>query len=907
MIVDRRRNNNRNLTKKQNKLDLATEDPFIWPAKAAKAAEAETSVDVETPQPAALVITIASISAGGFEKGDFLVREEEGQPVYFDFFEGAFNYIANKGYARMSMDDEEEWKDTLNYAYDSLEGEMKSGKLLMVLSKPVNDGCANTSKPTPTPTSPPKSPTPTPPPVTTSTSPTSPPNPKPPSPTTICTCSPLIFNIQIHLQSYGDEPCSMDDVDSNKGIAGTLCLLGEGGRRLADGKKGRKSMQVINVDQLQRQGGDDKKRGEADGGNGKDDDDDEDKSEGKEMKPPYYQPPATVHEEALGAWLSIHPNDEFFQRHPELKQFQEEVYRLKHNLPSPGSKSSSTSSNSNTRSLQQAPLTPVNLISAQFIEVDTSPDMQTINRDDQYLEGVTFPDPSNIVLQYSSISKLLDPALPLSSQMEYVPGGAILVLIGVTASGEFVRNRLMWTYTMGCGMEDYTILDGDMLGWAGFENISPARQEFCPASGNLPKPPTLTPTPPPIMISPSPTIAIQDGALSWFWGEPKSIGEDEGSITVEEPIKLGEGVLDAGSGSHYSMFILNDGSVLSGGFIWSLQHYRGHLGLDPAFVVEGSNALTPVERVYDAGELISAPPFHRVFAGVDSTNTGIIHSILLDRRGRVYATGSNNSGQLCLGNSADQMIPVNIPIESRIVDVAIGGEHTLLLDEFGNVYGCGSNVLGQLGLGVNIDSTSSPMKVPGVADITHISAGKDHSLLTGFTDIYVTGSNRYGQLCLDKTETSELFIPTKLNIDIDIDLVNQFDAIATSSFILFSDGSVGSCGRNNWGQLGDGSNEDGLSQVSLDDAVVRIVGVGPSAESVFFVTNNQEVFGTGLNDSGQLGVGDTQDRNIPTELPFKEDAMFTAISAARYHTIALARKDGGGDGPTGLPTYSPTA
>ena len=32
------------------------------------------------------VISIATISSG-FEKGDFLVREEKGQRVYFDFFE----------------------------------------------------------------------------------------------------------------------------------------------------------------------------------------------------------------------------------------------------------------------------------------------------------------------------------------------------------------------------------------------------------------------------------------------------------------------------------------------------------------------------------------------------------------------------------------------------------------------------------------------------------------------------------------------------------------------------------------------------------------------------------------------------------------------------------------------------
>jgi hypothetical protein len=36
----------------------------------------------DTPRP----MNIATISAG-FEKGDFLVREEQGNRVYFDFFE----------------------------------------------------------------------------------------------------------------------------------------------------------------------------------------------------------------------------------------------------------------------------------------------------------------------------------------------------------------------------------------------------------------------------------------------------------------------------------------------------------------------------------------------------------------------------------------------------------------------------------------------------------------------------------------------------------------------------------------------------------------------------------------------------------------------------------------------------
>merc|ERR1740130_863866 len=95
-----------------------------------------TDDTIEIQKSAAM--NIATISAG-FEKGDFLVREEQGNRVYFDFFEEAFNYISNKGYARMSREDEKHWVDLMNVIHDSVKGGMKynTGTLLMVLSRPV--------------------------------------------------------------------------------------------------------------------------------------------------------------------------------------------------------------------------------------------------------------------------------------------------------------------------------------------------------------------------------------------------------------------------------------------------------------------------------------------------------------------------------------------------------------------------------------------------------------------------------------------------------------------------------------------------------------------------------------------------------------------------------------------------
>ena len=413
---------------------------------------------------------------------------------------------------------------------------------------------------------------------------------------------------------------------------------------------------------------------------------------------------------------------------------------------------------------------------------------------------------------------------------------------------------------------------------------SPNAQSFPP---NTSQPPTM----------------MGSGSGFYFWGDPESIGEDGGGINVEEPINLGEGVRDAAAGSYYSMLVLNDGSVVSSGFVRSIKDYKGHLGVDPNGVVQGVNEFKPIGMVNDGGN-IPAPLFGKVFAGVEtSTNTGNgnIHSILLDREGRAYATGSNNAGQLCLGNKVDRSIPERITMKNRIIDVAIGGEHTLLLDELGKVYACGSNQLGQIGLGNSFSSTSSPLVIPGVNEVTHISAGKDHSLFQAFDGIYVTGSNRYGQLCLE-TDTKALYVPVRLNFGNGIaENIKQFDAISSSSFILYADGTANGCGKNNYGQLGDGTNEDALITTVALDGAVRILGVGPSAESAFFVTENKEIFGTGLNDKGQLGVGDAQEKNTPTRVKFGGKVMVSVFAAARDHSIALIS----GDGPVVSPTRTP--
>jgi len=116
------------------------------------------------------------------------------------------------------------------------------------------------------------------------------------------------------------------------------------------------------------------------------------------------------------------------------------------------------------------------------------------------------------------------------------------------------------------------------------------------------------------------------------------------------------------------------------------------------------------------------------------------------------------------------MIPEKIELPAgrsrRIIDVAIGGRHTLLLAEDGTVYGCGSNELGELGLGQDLGNTLVPLEVYGGSigsAATLVSAGRDHSLIMASDGLYVMGSNEYGQLCAD-TNGQNVYVHSQFTI-----------------------------------------------------------------------------------------------------------------------------------------------
>jgi alpha-tubulin suppressor-like RCC1 family protein len=144
-------------------------------------------------------------------------------------------------------------------------------------------------------------------------------------------------------------------------------------------------------------------------------------------------------------------------------------------------------------------------------------------------------------------------------------------------------------------------------------------------------------------------------------------------------------------------------------------------------------------------------------------------------------------------------------------------------------------------------------------------------------ELYVSGRNNYGQLGIGHTTDQSLLvkIPKPPDMGVPIDLY-----LGTSStFVVDNLGQVFSCGNNNTGQLGLGDLDDRnlLTKISVPDNVkiVKVIqGEGGLRiysdiiyDSTFLMDEEGYLYGSGKNNGGQLGLGYSTDRDTFTRLP----------------------------------------
>ena len=235
---------------------------------------------------------------------------------------------------------------------------------------------------------------------------------------------------------------------------------------------------------------------------------------------------------------------------------------------------------------------------------------------------------------------------------------------------------------------------------------------------------------------------------------------------------------------------------------------------------------------------LSVPERVRDPANPDDTNKGLKatqvsagadHSLAIGSDGYAYAWGYNGNGQLGNNTTADLSVPERVrdpanPDDTnkglKATQVSSGTYHSLAIGNDGYVYAWGSNSSGQLGNTTGDSSVPVHVRDPANPDdtnkglkATQISSGNDHSLAIGSDGYaYAWGNNWFGQL--GNNNTADLSVPVHVCDPANPDDTNkglkatQINGGQEHSLAIDADGNAEAWGRNDSGQLGDGTNND---------------------------------------------------------------------------------------------------
>jgi alpha-tubulin suppressor-like RCC1 family protein len=320
-------------------------------------------------------------------------------------------------------------------------------------------------------------------------------------------------------------------------------------------------------------------------------------------------------------------------------------------------------------------------------------------------------------------------------------------------------------------------------------------------------------------------------------------------------------------GVYHTAVLLSDGTVRTFGI-----NSQGQLGINETGA--SSSRLTPVQ----------------VF-GISSSATAValgdFHTAVLLSDGTVRTFGQNTYGQLGINVSGgSRLTPVQVfGISSSATVVGCGAYHTLVLIADGTVRTFGNNAQGQLGIDVAGGTRNTPVQVFGISSsATAVEGGFYHTaVLLADGTVRTFGSNNNGQLGINVASGTRQTPVTVLNI-------TSATAVATGFYhtaVLLADGTVRTFGQNTYGQLGiDVSGGTRQTPVQVFGISSSAVAVASNWSQTIVLLADGTVGTFGLNNLGQLGVNDTTSRQTPVQV-FGISSSATAVAFGAYHTAVL--------------------
>ena len=287
---------------------------------------------------------------------------------------------------------------------------------------------------------------------------------------------------------------------------------------------------------------------------------------------------------------------------------------------------------------------------------------------------------------------------------------------------------------------------------------------------------------------------------------------------------------------------------------------------------------------YDASGLADSnvPVSTNVISTYNSVSAGKNYALATRKDGTAWAIGSNNYGQLGLGNYENKAKLVQIEGLTDITAISAGETHSIALDSYGTVYGWGSNANGELSSKYIGKDTSKPVVISMPRDtIIQVSAGKGESaFVTSNGQVYGMGKILNGYIpeisnavkveigtnyllilradgTIYKYQDGKLSQVSNVKNAIDISVqnnVNMYQSVDEKAYTW---------GENINGQLGLNSTEEVSNPTQVLENGTNVFRIGAGYNNTFIISNTGFIYSAGDNKRGELGNG-TNDNDQST-------------------------------------------
>ena len=257
--------------------------------------------------------------------------------------------------------------------------------------------------------------------------------------------------------------------------------------------------------------------------------------------------------------------------------------------------------------------------------------------------------------------------------------------------------------------------------------------------------------------------------------------------------------------------------------------------------------------------------------------------------GRLYGSGHNNCGQMGTADTSDVHTPIRIGEGlGQIVFVTCSPYDVFFINSDGELYGTGGNSSGRFGNG-STEDVLSPIRVgEGLGTIVEASiVDRTLFVLNDQGDLYSAGTNNYGIVGNGKSSNQTSFY----HLNDGFGAVSDFRISMHTTLFLTDTGELYGCGRNDYGQLGQGNTDSPVRSPVRIAPDLSIASIETTYAATYILTTDGDVYACGGNGSGQLGTGDTENVLAPTRIGADTGKTFKEICVA-YKRTALLSVDG---------------